>query len=43
MDPAGALARGTEAAAGMPAREIRFRNMTFAYPATASRCLRALI
>ena len=33
MDPVGALAPGRGAAAGMPAHEIRFRNLTFAYPA----------
>jgi len=33
MDPVGALAPGRRAAAGMPAHEIRFRNLTFAYPA----------
>jgi ABC-type multidrug transport system fused ATPase/permease subunit len=33
---AGALSLGSRAASGMPAREIRFRNVTFAYPATAS-------
>ncbi len=32
MSPAGALASGRRAAAGMPAREIRFRGLTFAYP-----------
>jgi len=32
MDPAGALTSGTRTAAGMPAREIRFRDLTFAYP-----------
>lgn len=32
MDPAGALVRGTGSAAGMPAREIRFRDVTFGYP-----------
>lgn len=32
MGPAGALPRGTHPAQGMPAREIRFRNLTFAYP-----------
>src|SRR5262249_42162258 len=32
MAPAGALARGTRPAAGMPAREVRFRDVTFAYP-----------
>src|SRR5881392_2942729 len=34
MDPAGALVRGDRPAAGMPAREIRFRHVTFAYPTT---------
>ena len=29
---AGALPAGTRAAAGLPAREIRFRDVTFAYP-----------
>jgi ABC-type multidrug transport system fused ATPase/permease subunit len=32
MKAAGALAPGTKSATGMPAREIRFRNVTFAYP-----------
>ena len=32
MAPAGALQSGSRAPAGMPAREIRFRNVTFAYP-----------
>ena len=32
MGPAGALVRGSRAAAGAPAREIRFRNVRFAYP-----------
>jgi ATP-binding cassette subfamily B protein len=32
MRPAGALASGTRTAAGLPAREIRFRDVTFAYP-----------
>src|SRR5439155_9370387 len=32
MDPAGALSPGTRPATGMPAREIQFRNLTFAYP-----------
>jgi ABC-type multidrug transport system fused ATPase/permease subunit len=31
MAPAGALADGTRPAAGMPAHEIRFRDVTFAY------------
>src|SRR5437773_4485306 len=34
MDPAGALVRGDRPAAGMPAREIRFRHVTFAYSTT---------
>ncbi|HEX7049373.1 MAG TPA: ABC transporter ATP-binding protein [Longimicrobiales bacterium] len=33
MAPAGALVRGTRSAAGMPAREIRFRDVRFGYPA----------
>jgi len=32
MDPEGALAQGTRNAQNLPAREIRFRNVTFAYP-----------
>jgi ATP-binding cassette subfamily B protein len=32
MAPAGALSSGARAAAAMPAREIRFRDLTFAYP-----------
>jgi ABC-type multidrug transport system fused ATPase/permease subunit len=32
MDRAGALPSGKQSAGGMPAREIRFRNLTFAYP-----------
>jgi ATP-binding cassette, subfamily B, bacterial len=35
MEPAGALASGTRLAAGLPAREIRFRDLTFAYPSTS--------
>jgi ABC-type multidrug transport system fused ATPase/permease subunit len=35
MDRAGALAAGSRAAAGMPAREVRFRDVTFAYPGGA--------
>ena len=42
MDPAGALVRGSRAASGMPAREIRFRNVGFAYPATGERVLDGL-
>ncbi len=32
MAPAGALASGTRPAEGLPARELRFRDVTFAYP-----------
>ena len=32
MELGGALVSGTKAASRMPAREIRFRNVTFAYP-----------
>jgi len=35
MAPAGALALGDRPAAAMPAREIRFRNVAFAYPGGA--------
>jgi ABC-type multidrug transport system fused ATPase/permease subunit len=35
MAPAGALSSGGAAADGMPAREIRFRDVTFSYPAEA--------
>ncbi len=35
MGPAGALPSGDRIAAGVPAREIRFRNLTFAYPGGA--------
>jgi ATP-binding cassette, subfamily B, bacterial len=35
MSPAGALPEGTRSAQGKPAREIRFRNVTFAYPASS--------
>jgi ATP-binding cassette subfamily B protein len=35
MTPAGALAPGHRSAADMPAREIRFRGVTFAYPGGA--------
>jgi ATP-binding cassette subfamily B protein len=34
MAPAGNLVRGDRAASNMPAREIRFRNVSFAYPTT---------
>ncbi len=39
MEPAGALVHGGRPAAGMPAREIRFRNVTFSYPATGEPVL----
>ena len=39
MDSAGALVRGTRGASGMPAREVRFRHVTFAYPATGEAVL----
>ncbi|HXP60858.1 MAG TPA: ABC transporter ATP-binding protein [Dongiaceae bacterium] len=32
MKPAGALSLGKAGAAGMPAREVRFRDLSFAYP-----------
>src|SRR5207248_6211258 len=35
MKRAGALPSGTRSAGGMPAREIRFRGVTFAYPGGA--------
>jgi ATP-binding cassette, subfamily B, bacterial len=36
MEPAGRLPTGTRTAAGMPAREVRFRNVTFGYPGSAN-------
>jgi ABC-type multidrug transport system fused ATPase/permease subunit len=36
MAPAGALASGQSSAAGLPAREVRFRDLTFAYPGGAA-------
>jgi ABC-type multidrug transport system fused ATPase/permease subunit len=39
MEPAGALARGERPAAGRPAREICFRDVTFAYPNTSAPVL----
>jgi ATP-binding cassette, subfamily B, bacterial len=39
MAPAGNLIRGDQAAPNMPAREIRFRNVSFAYPAGGARVL----
>lgn len=41
MGPAGSLVRGTRAAAGLPGREIRCRNVTFAYPGTDQPVLEA--
>jgi ATP-binding cassette subfamily B protein len=35
MGPAGALSSGQRSAAGIPVREIRFRNLTFVYPGGA--------
>jgi ABC-type multidrug transport system fused ATPase/permease subunit len=35
MAPAGALPSGQRLAAGLPAREVRIRNLTFAYPGGA--------
>jgi ATP-binding cassette subfamily B protein len=37
MASAGALAAGTEDATGLPARDIRFRDVTFAYPGAPTR------
>jgi len=39
MARAGALAQGTRPAASMPARELRFRNVTFAYPSMGEAVL----
>jgi ATP-binding cassette, subfamily B, bacterial len=39
MAPAGALARGHRPAAGLPARAIRFRDVTFAYPSAGGPVL----
>ena len=39
MASAGALASGTRTAAGMPARDVRFRDVTFAYPGGPSTAL----
>ena len=40
MQKEGALAEGRNPAKGMPAREIRFRNVTFAYPHSGGEVLR---
>ncbi len=42
MSPAGALVPGVRPADGMPAREIRFRDVQFAYPAGGGVVLDAL-
>ncbi len=42
MEPAGALVRGTKSASGMPARSIRCRDLTFAYPGTGEPVLKGL-
>jgi ABC-type multidrug transport system fused ATPase/permease subunit len=39
MKPAGALPLGTHAATGMPARQVRFRELKFAYPNTSELVL----
>jgi ABC-type multidrug transport system fused ATPase/permease subunit len=39
MEDAGALASGTRSAVSLPAREIRFRDVTFAYPGTDRQVL----
>ena len=43
MAPAGSLAKGSRAAERMPAREIRFRNVRFAYPATGETASRPVL
>ena len=42
MRPVGALASGDRSADGMPVRDIRFRNVTFAYPSSNDRVLEGL-
>jgi ABC-type multidrug transport system fused ATPase/permease subunit len=42
MAPAGELVRGTRTAAGMPARTVCFRNLTFGYPTSAAPVLGGL-
>ncbi len=39
MEPAGALVQGERSAAAMPAREVRFRNVRFAYPVSTEPVL----
>jgi ABC-type multidrug transport system fused ATPase/permease subunit len=36
MAPAGALSNGDQPATGLPAREVRFRDVTFGYPGTST-------
>ena len=43
MPPRGALTPGVASPAGMPAREIRFRDVTFAYPSQAAEGAGALV
>ncbi|MFL5796086.1 MAG: ABC transporter ATP-binding protein, partial [Actinomycetota bacterium] len=40
MGPAGALQSGRRGADGLPAHELRFRDLTFAYPTTGETVLR---
>jgi ABC-type multidrug transport system fused ATPase/permease subunit len=42
MDRAGAVASGDRSAVGLPRREIRFRNLSFAYPGAAEPVLEGL-
>ncbi len=42
MSVTGTVAKGERGADGMPAREIRFENVTFAYPGTRHRVLKGL-
>jgi len=39
MKPAGALGQGTHLASGMPAREVRFRQLHFSYPNSSEAVL----
>lgn len=43
MRPAGALPEGTQSAQAKPAREIRFRNVSFAYPAPSETTVGAAV
>ena len=42
MAPAGQLAPGSHSASGLPAREVRCRNLTFAYPNSTENVLEGL-